>query len=168
MDRYQITLVSLWIHVPFVITWIGLVMLDGFALFGPGLTDVQRKNILLWSRPFVVVAIPVIMVTGVWQTIDNPFIPIHSYANLDRLLHQTTYGRMLFFKHGCIVVTFALTVLVRFVLAPRAQAVVATSAVDISMASDLTERWLRTATALNLASCLAALLLATRMVNELH
>ena len=79
MDRQDATLISLWIHVPFITTWIGLVMLDAFAAFAPGIDASQRPRIIQWSRPFTLLAIGVIMITGVWQTMDNPFVRVDSY-----------------------------------------------------------------------------------------
>ncbi len=167
MDREQITIVSLWVHVPFIITWIGLVMLDAFALFAPGVADDQRRHMLQWSRRFVLLAIPVIMVTGIWQTMENPFLRVDSFSRLELLRQRTLYGDLLFWKHGFVLLTFGLTVLVRFVLAPRWGLVLATEAGRIESMTGM-ERLLKLASLLNLGACAGAVLLATRMVLELH
>lgn len=179
MDRQDITLVSLWVHVPFIMTWIALVMFDAFAAFAPALGGAQRSRFITWSRVFVLVAIPVIMVTGIWQTIENPFFRVDAYSKLSELREKTLYGDLLFWKHGFVLATFGLTILVRFILAPRlatadsAEAVVVgSSSAALSAtgwtAADRTLRLIQGATLLNLGACLAAVLLATRMVVELH
>ena len=180
MDRQDITLVSLWVHVPFIMTWIALVMFDGFAAFAPMLRGDQRARILTWSRLFVLLAIPVIMVTGIWQTIENPFFRVDAYSKLSELRDRTLYGDLLFWKHGFVLATFGLTILVRFILAPRLggsdniDPVIAGSsggaavAAEAPAAAGTTLRLIQVATVLNLAACLGAVLLATRMVVELH
>lgn len=169
MDRQDVTLVSLWVHVPFITTWIGLVMLDAFATFAPGLSGSQRAGIIAWSRPFVLLAIPVILATGVWQTVENPFYRVESYSDLSELRDRTLYGDLLFWKHACVLATFVLTALVRFVLAPRLQAGVLATVGGGEGALDASDfRLIQVGTLLNLAACLGALMLATRMVVELH
>ena len=178
MDDQDITLISLWVHVPLVITWIGLVMLDVVAAFAPGLDVGQRSRMIMWSRWFVIVAIPVIMITGIWQTIDNPFLRVESYSGLSALRERTLYGDLLFWKHAAVIATFGLTILVRFFLAPRmgsrgasgAPPPVAAGASGSSMAlaDNRALQLVRTASVANLVACLFAILLATRMVLELH
>ena len=172
MDRQDWLLISLWVHVPFITAWIGLVMLDTVAVFAPGLEQSQRTKLLLWSRAFVLVAIPVIMVTGIWQTMENPFYRVESYSGLSQLRARTLYGDLLFWKHGFVLATFGLTILTRFILAPRLAAGVAVRAGSggmLGMLDELRTQWLlQLATLANLAACLAAELLATRMVAELH
>jgi hypothetical protein len=160
------TLVALWIHIPFITAWIGLVMFDVIALIAPGLTTAQRAGMIAWSRPFVLVAIPVIAVTGILQTIDNPIRAVASYGDLNELKSTTVYGYALFWKHGCVVATFALTVLTRFWAGPR---LIRSSAVaDGGTSVAGLERSLFWLSSLNLAACLAALVFATRMVWALH
>jgi hypothetical protein len=180
MDRQDITLVSLWVHVPFIMTWIALVMFDGFAAFAPAFNGAQRARLITWSRVFVLVAIPVIMLTGIWQTIENPFFRVDAYSKLSELRDRTLYGDLLFWKHGFVLVTFGLTVIVRFILAPRlltsetvaAGSVVsgpgAMAAVSDGGMNNGALRLIQLATVLNLLACLGAVLLATRMVVELH
>ncbi len=158
------TLIALWIHIPFITAWIGLVMLDVFAMLVPGLTVEQRARMIAWSRPFVAVAIPVILVTGIMQSVDNPVRPIGSYADLNDLKSTTMYGYALFWKHAFVLATFALTVLARFWAAPRLLATVG----KVDAAAFGTERMLFWVSAANLAACLGALMFATRMVWELH
>jgi putative copper export protein len=160
------TLVSLWIHVPLVTAWIGLAMLDLLAVCAPGLTSEQRGRILTWSRPFTIGAIIVIMFTGVWQTVFNPVREVTSYAELSNLRSTTTYGHALFWKHGFVMVTFALTVIARFWLAPRLLEVGTTGGGSRQQAG--AERTLFWVTSLNMAACVGALVLATRMIWTLH
>lgn len=157
------TLIALWLHVPFITAWIGLVMFDAFALFVPGLPRQQRARMVAWSGPFAILAIVVITATGIWQTIDNPFQEIRSYADLSNLKETTTYGLALFWKHGFVLATFGLTLLARFVLAPRLVRME-----DSSPQLPRLHQSLAWTTAANLAACLATLLVATRMVWELH
>jgi hypothetical protein len=177
MDRQDWLLVSLWIHVPFITAWIGLVMLDAVAMFAPGLDGQQRARLLLWSRVFVAVAIPVIMITGIWQTVENPFYRVESYSGLSQLRDRTLYGDLLFWKHGFVLATFGLTILTRFILAPRLMADATGAAVSAGGVMSLfgvlddgqrASKLAQMATLLNLAACLGAVLLATRMVGELH
>jgi hypothetical protein len=168
MDRVNLTLLSLWIHVPVVTAWIGLVMLDVVALATPGLPTAQRARMMMWSRPFVVGAIVLITATGVWQTIDNPIRLITSVEALQQLREQTVYGLALFWKHGCVITTFGLTVLVRFVLAPRLLVSALDLGLETAATAALRERQLLWLSALNLVACLAALLFATRMIWVLH
>ena len=163
----NLTLLALWLHVPFVTAWVGLVMFDVFAAAAPGLHAEQRGRLIAWSRPFVVVAIVVIVITGVRQTIDNPFLQVNSWSTLEQL-RERTYGLALFWKHVFVLATFALTLIVRFVLAPRLmlQSVAAGDGATPAAASVLRSvLWL---SVLNLAARLGALVLATRMVWELH
>jgi hypothetical protein len=166
MSAVTPTLVALWIHIPFVTAWIGLVMFDIIALIAPGLTMEQRARMIAWSRPFVLVAIPVILVTGILQTIDNPIKPVESYADLNELKSASVYGYALFWKHGCVMATFALTLVARFWLAPRL--LISSTASAGAPAAFSQERMLFWASSLNLAACLAALVFATRMVWALH
>ena len=143
-----------------ITAWIGLVMLDLFTMLAPGLELHQRLRLVVWSRPFVVIAIPVIIATGVWQTIFNPITVVDSIDALEKLREGTVYGTALFWKHGFVLITFALTVYVRFVVAPRAL---------VSGASDDGDQqslvWLSLA---NGGACMGALLFATRMIWTLH
>jgi hypothetical protein len=120
----------------------------------------------------VVVAIVLILLTGIRQTMDNPFIHVDSWSTLERL-RDRPYGLALFWKHGCVLVTFVLTILVRFVLAPRlaaegsGQSSVSSGGVAVATMSS-TQRLILGLSALNAAACLGALILATVMVWQLH
>jgi putative copper export protein len=178
MDEGDLTLLSLWIHIPIVTAWIGIVMLDVFASTAPGLSLEQRGRMIAWFRPFVILAIAIIMVTGVWQTMKNPFSEVGSYSELSAL-RDTTYGLSLFVKHGFVLATFGLTLLVHFYFAPRLASAVTLGTpgspplgdtIAVSREEQVTRdlaatRWL---SALNLLACLGALIAATRMIWELH
>ena len=180
MDGGDWTLLSLWIHLPLVTAWVGSVMWDVFASSAPGLSAAQRGRLITWQRALTILAIVVIMVTGIRQTVDNPFNRVTSYSDLKALRDDTTYGMALFLKHGCVLATFVLTLLVRFYFAPRllrdslgtgteGNPGVVTSAGTVvaePVSRDLAlTRWL---SILNLLACLGALIFATRMVWELH
>ena len=169
MDSGTLTLWSLWIHLPLVTAWIGLVMFDVFAMLAPGFSAEQRGRMIAWSRPFVIVAIVVIMTTGIIQTVNNPLGPeVTSWATLQELKGKT-YGYLLFWKHGFVLATFVLTIVARFLLAPRMLNAVAGRADGGGMSVSLpVERSLLWVSALNLCACLGALALATRMIWELH
>lgn len=156
-------LISLWVHVPLATAWIGLVMFDVFAAAAPGLSSIQRGQMIAWSRGLVVAAIVVLMVTGIWQTMHNPISEVRSYSELASLRDRTAYGMALFLKHGFVIATFVLTVIVRFVLAPRLVAAGASG--GMAVAGERQILWL---SILNLAACLGALVMATRMIYSLH
>ena len=164
----DLTLVSLWIHVPLVTAWIGLVIFDVIAMLAPGLDLRQRAHLLAWSRPFVPIAIPVIIATGVWQTIHNPLGDIPSIAALEALRERTAYGQALFWKHGCVLATFALTTYVHYRLVPRLSMSVAAPTSHVMREDIQLERSVLWLSLLNAGACLGALLLATRMVWSLH
>ncbi|MBI2761509.1 MAG: hypothetical protein HYX51_08800 [Chloroflexi bacterium] len=172
----NLTLLSLWVHIPVVTAWIGLVMFDVFAAAAPGLEPGQRKRMLLWSRPFVIAAIILILLTGIRQTIDTPFTgatggQVTSWARLEKL-RDTTYGLALFWKHGAVLATFALTILVRFILAPRITAgelYISGAGVAVAQAqASSTLRLILWASVLNLAACLGALMMVAIMVSQLR
>jgi hypothetical protein len=163
----NITQVTLWIHVPLVTAWIGLVMFDLYAMLAPGLEAAQRARLLTWSRPFVVVAIPIIIATGIWQTIHNPLGDLNSFSALTALREKTSYGSMLFWKHGFVIATFALTIYARFFLAPRL--ILATDAFSLEGIGTVgLQRSILWVSLANAAMCLGALMLATRMIWLLH
>ena len=178
VDEGQLTLLSLWIHIPIVTAWIGMVMIDVYASNAPGLTVSQRGRMIAWFRPFVIAAIAIILITGIWQTMKNAFSEVSSYAELEDL-RSTTYGMSLFLKHIFVVATFFLTLVVHFYFAPRlmnpaavgtpggppvSDTLVATAQEPVTL--DLTAtRWL---SVLNVVVCAGALIMATRMIWELH
>ncbi len=169
MDRADFTLISILIHVPFITAWIGLVMFDAFAAFAPGLDDAQRPRLIMWSQKFTLLAIVVILVTGVWQTMDNPFVKVDSYNDLSVLKERTLYGDLLFWKHVFFVGTLGLTLLNRFYLAPRANdGLVAGSDGTVAIAQAPAASLLKPAVVLNVILAMGTLLLASRMILELH
>lgn len=180
MDTGDWTLLSLWVHIPVVTVWIGLVMWDLFASSAPDLSVAQRGRLIARSRWPTLVLIVVILVTGIWQTMKNPFSEVSSYSELEALRDDTTYGMALFLKHGAVLATFVITLIVRFYFAPRLLHPSTGTVTDVpatvpaggtaAVAAPATQnlaavRWL---SAVNLLACLAALILATRMVWELH
>jgi hypothetical protein len=167
----NLTLLSLWVHIPLVTAWIGLVMFDVFAAAAPGLEPGQRKRMLLWSRPFVIVAIILILLTGIRQTYDNPFLRVTDWDSLQQLKDRD-YGLALFWKHGAVLATFGLTILVRFILAPRIMAgelhISGAGVAAAQAQASSTLRLILWASLLNVVACLAALVMATIMVWQLH
>lgn len=173
------TLLSLWVHIPVVTAWIGLVMWDFFASTAPGLAATQRGRLIAWSRPFTILAIVVIMITGIRQTMDNPFQWVGSYAELQEL-KKLTYGNALFWKHICVFISFGLALPVRFWLAPRLlsgrdarddDGIVVSPGGTAALATPAvaqTERLISGISAVNLIFCVGALIFATRMIWTLH
>jgi putative copper export protein len=167
VSKSDLTLVSLLVHVPFVTAWIGLVMFDAFAALSPGLTPEQRGRFIARTRWIAIAAIAVILVTGIWQTMENPFVKVDSWATLEKLRTKTTYGEALFYKHIFVIATFVLTLFNRFVLAPRMVGAVAVTSSERLTALTL-QRSLTWATLLNVVACFGAVVLAARMEIELH
>ncbi|MBI3970074.1 MAG: hypothetical protein HY332_02190 [Chloroflexi bacterium] len=112
-------LVSLTIHIPSSIAWLGIVLYDAIIVAVPFLTPAQRGGLLARPRWLVLGVIPVILITGVYQTINNPFSTITDFATLEALRSETTYGLALFWKHGFVLLSFAFTFAVTFWIAPR-------------------------------------------------
>ena len=166
MSKDDLTLVSILVHVPFVTAWIGLVMFDAFAALSPGLTPEQRGHFIARTRWVAVAAIAVILVTGIWQTMENPFVKVDSWATLEKL-RTKTYGEALFFKHMFVVMTFVLTLINRFILAPRMVEAVAVRP-NGGAAAVTMQRTLTWSSLLNVVACFGALILAARMEIELH
>src|SRR5258708_26009176 len=94
-------------------------MFDAFLCFTPGLGTNQRLQLIARMRWLTVALILVILATGIWQTIDNPFLRVDSYSTLERLRENYDYGKALFIKHIFVIATFALSLAVRVVLVPR-------------------------------------------------
>src|SRR5512132_155930 len=99
MGRDEITLVSLLIHVPSVTAWVSFAAFDVFACVGPGLRREQRRRLVRSLRWPTLALIVLIVATGVWQTMENPFVKVDSIALLEKLRDTTTYGKALFVKH---------------------------------------------------------------------
>ena len=165
MSTPDALLISLVIHIPAVTIWVGLALWDAFLSLTPGLEQSQRARLIARTGMLTLLLIVVIMVTGVYQTIDNPFRDIKSYSDLSGLRADTTYGMALFVKHAFVILTFILSLIVRFYLAPRAITVYAAG--DGAAGSTQT-RVLAIAALINLALCMLALVAASRMTIELH
>ncbi len=115
----QLLLLSMVLHVPFSVAWIGVALYAIFVTTAPGLSTEQRGYLLLRTRALVLVSIPVLLLTGVFQTMYNPLTePITSYATLSKL-RATPYGTALFYKHGFVIATVIVTLALVFVLAGR-------------------------------------------------
>lgn len=164
---------SLWVHIPAVTLWIGLVMLDLFIALVPGVALSQRGQWLQWSGWITLVLLLLFMVTGIYQTVDNPVGP--RVTNWDTLQELKTkeYGFALFVKHIFVVATIVLTLGIRFIIAPRMSASRDASSVNVTlgggavatMANARTVAWL---SAINLIACMGALFETARMVFTLH
>lgn len=162
MDPENAILVSLLIHVPAVVTWIAFAAVEAAVLVIPELANGHRARVmraLRWPTLFLIL---VIMVTGVWQTIDNPFQTVTSWETLEHLRETTTYGFALFVKHIFVVATFALSILIRFPLAGR---LLQRSEAD---GAEATIGFIPLAVWLNVAACLATIVATTRMTVSLH
>ena len=158
MGAEEWTLVSLLIHVPVVVAWIALVGLEVFLCTVRDVPGGQRMRPIVAMRWPTVALLVVITVTGVWQTMNNPFVAVNSFETLEELRDTTAYGMALFWKHVFVVATVVLSVVSRFVLAPKASAQGEASAPGA----------LRAVVWLNLLACLLTLLATTRMTITLH
>jgi putative copper export protein len=165
LSRHDITEISLFFHIPAITLWVGLAMFDIFALVTPGFEPEQRARLISRFKWFSVVLIVIIMITGIWQTLDNPFHRVDSYSSLEYLRNNYAYGTALFVKHIFVIATFGVSILVRFYLAPRTEV----SVIEGDGAAALSQTKLLTWMAvLNLALTLAAVVAASRMTIELH
>ena len=148
--------ISLLVHVPVAVTWVGLVAIEAFLCISRDVSGGQRMRLIAAMRWPTVALLAIILVTGIWQTLHNPFVEVTNWDTLEELRTTTAYGAALFWKHVFIVATVALAFASRFVLAPRARATG-----DTSMA-------FRAVVYLNVAVCLMVLLATTRMTIALH
>jgi len=176
MSTETITLILLWVHVPFAIAWIGIAIVDAFLAIAPGLQSVQRAALIRLTLPIVLVAIPVIILTGIWQTVYNPLTrPQWSLALLEEL-KKSTYGQALFYKHVFVVGTLLATLAIKLVLIRRLEATIAVPAAAGAGGGELAyagegsgePRLLRTVAWINLLFCLAILVCVVLMVWQLH
>ena len=158
MSAEEWVLVSLLIHVPIVVGWIGLVGLEAFLCTARELPGGQRLRPIVAMRWPTVALLVIFMVTGIWQTMYNPFLVVDSWATLQELKDTTTYGLALFWKHGFVLATVGLSVASRFVLAPAA----------LRRGDAAASGALRAVVWLNLLACLFTLLATTRMTMTLH
>ncbi|HEY7268216.1 MAG TPA: hypothetical protein VH951_00180, partial [Dehalococcoidia bacterium] len=160
-------LVSLLVHIPAVTIFVGLALWDSFVALTPGIGQGQRARMIGKTGVLTLLLIAIIMVTGVYQTIYNPFRSIESYSDLSHMREETTYGLALFIKHAFVFSSFILSPIIRFYLAPRAGSSVAAVEPDGTAVATETKQ-LQLATLLNLGLCMGALLAAARMTIELH
>ncbi len=174
MSEGTITLALLWVHVPFAIAWIGVAMLDAVLAVAPGLSAGQRAALIRFTLPFVYVAIPVILATGVWQTVYNPVTrPMWSLQILEEL-KKSTYGWALFYKHGFVAATLVATLALKLVLARRLAAEAPTMAISgagvlaATPATGAPGRALQATAWANLLCCLGILVCVVLMVWQLH
>ena len=65
-------------------------------------------SLLRRPRWVVLVSLPLFAITGIYQTIENPFRSIESYNDLSNLRKDTDYGMALFVKHIFVILTFVL------------------------------------------------------------
>ena len=161
----DLLLVSLLVHIPAVTIFVGLALWDAFVAMTPGIAQQQRARMISKTAVLTLVLIAIVMVTGVYQTIYNPFRSIESYSDLSHMRDETTYGMALFIKHAFVFSSFFLSPFIRFYLAPRAGNVAA-QADGTAVATEAKQ--LQWATLLNLALGMGALLSAARMTIELH
>lgn len=152
------TLVSLLVHVPVVVAWIGLVGLEVFLCTVRDIPGGQRLDPIAAMRWPTVALLLVIIVTGIWQTMHNPFVTVSSWQTLEKLKDTTNYGMALFWKHGFVIATVVLSLASRFVIAPRA----------LLRGDHAASGMLRVVVWLNLLACLMTLLATTRMTITLH
>jgi uncharacterized cupredoxin-like copper-binding protein len=161
----DLLLVSLLVHIPAVSIFVGLALWDVFVAHTPAIEQGQRARMIGKTGLLTLALIAAIMITGVYQTIENPFRSIKSYSDLHDLRSDTTYGMALFIKHAFVILTFILSPVLRFYLAPRVSTV-SVGSDGTAVASDV--RLLQMATLVNLALCIFALLATARMTIELH
>lgn len=171
----SITLWMLWIHVPFAVAWIGIALIDAFLAVAPGLSAAQRASLIRMTTPAVLVAIPVIIITGVWQTVYNPITAsMWSLQILDEL-KKSTYGWALFYKHVFVVGTLLATLAIKLVLVRRLEASAPTAAVAetgsgaaVALTDNGVDRQVQAGAWLNVLCCLAILVCVVLMVWQLH
>ncbi|MES4791760.1 MAG: hypothetical protein C4321_01100 [Chloroflexota bacterium] len=173
---HQLLLLSMVLHVPFSVAWIGVALYAIFVTTVPGLSIEQRGYLLLRTRALVLVSLPVLLLTGVFQTMYNPLTePITSYAMLSRL-RATPYGAALFYKHGFVIATIVVTLALVFMLAGKlaragSGALASSGAAALASVDPNAESIRRQATWLALLNgliCLSLLLCVTYIVFSLR
>ena len=161
----DLLLISLIIHVPAISIWIGLSLWDTFVMVTPSIEHQEKARLIGKTALLTMVLLAIILVTGIYQTIENPFRTIESYNDLSNLRKQTDYGMALFVKHIFVIMTFGLSPIIRFYLAPRAGKVSASGG-GAAVATDT--KLLKLAVFANFALGMAALVATSRMTFELH
>ena len=162
--RNTLLFISLVIHVPAAIVWLGLALFDLFVVAVPFLSPAQRGGLLMRPRWLVVGLIPVILLTGIYQTINNPFNTLTDIASLEALRNETTYGFALFLKHGFVIASWVLTLALSFWVAPRLIAF----ADDTTAGAAKPPRLFDLAAWANFLACGALVLCVTVMIFQLH
>ncbi len=166
--------VSLAIHIPASIAWLGVVLYQALVGLVPFLSPSQRADLLQRPKWLALATIPLFMVTGIYQTIYNPFVTITDLESLERFRAGTTYGLALFWKHGFVMISVALTLAVTFWFAPRMATVGAAAAttsgrtLTVDATQPATSRLPALLTWANVAACLALLLCVAVIVFQLH
>ena len=85
----------------------------------PYLSTAQRADLLQRPRWLIVAAIPLFFLTGTYQTIFNPFVTITDFQTAEAFRATSAYAQALFWKHGFVLLSMALTLTVTFWIAPR-------------------------------------------------
>ena len=156
--------ISLLIHIPAAVTWLGIVLYDAIVATVPFLTPAQRGSLLRRPWWLVLLTIPLFGLTGIYQTIYNPFSTITDYASLANLRYTTAYGNALFWKHGFVFASMALTLALTFWFAPKLVAF----ADDIRPEAVTPSRLPNLVAAANVVACLALVACVAVMVFQLH
>ncbi len=157
-------LISLMIHIPAAIAWLGIVLYDAIVVAVPFLTPAQRGSLLYGPRWLMLATIPLFALTGIYQTIFNPFGTITSYEDLSHLRAETAYGFALFLKHGFVFASMALTLALTYYFAPRLVAF----ADDIRPEATSPSRMPGLLAWANVLACVALLACVAVMVFQLH
>jgi plastocyanin len=176
--------VSLAIHIPAAVSWLGVVLYQAVVGAVPFLTVAQRADLLRRPRWLIVAVIPLFFITGTYQTIFNPFVTLTSFETAEAFRATSPYAQALFWKHGFVLLSMALTLTVTFWLAPRlARAATAPAtapatgagpagagsvAVSGEGAPDPAAGRVSLLAWANVAACLALLLCVSVMVFQLH
>jgi plastocyanin len=111
--------VSLAIHIPAAVAWLGVVLYQAVVGAVPFLSVAQRADLLRRPRWLILAVIPLFGITGTYQTIYNPFITITDFETAEAFRATSAYAQALFWKHGFVLLSMALTLAVTFWLAPR-------------------------------------------------
>ena len=85
----------------------------------PFLSVAQRADLLRRPRWLILAVIPLFGITGTYQTIYNPFVTITDFETAEAFRATSAYAQALFWKHGFVLLSMALTLAVTFWLAPR-------------------------------------------------
>lgn len=114
-------LLSLLIHMLAAVLWLGGVIFQSLVVLLPttALDRSERSRLLLRAAPLQLLALVVLLPTGVYNTINNP-VTLEKVTSWERaeLLRSTPYGTALFGKHILVIMTTVVTALAT-VLAAR-------------------------------------------------